>query len=718
MWELRILGATDLKQPQGYGGSALHLQPKRFALLAYLALASARGSRQRDTVLLLFWPELNEGRGRNALNQALHNLRQALGPGTLLSRGADQLTVSRGRLWCDATAFEQARLAGEHADALDLYAGDLLQGLHVPESPEFEFWLHDERQRLRSLASASALRLADEAEAGDNLPGATRWLGRLIELEPDNEEALRRLMHLLERAGDRAGALRAFKRFEHRFRRELDLELSDQTTGAMTRIRGQASVSTGRPPEVPGTSIAVLPFANLSGDPDQAYFCDGMTEALTHTLSQMPGFQVAARSSAMAFRDRAGDMGEIGRKLQVSHVLEGSVQKWAGRLRVTAQLIRVPGGFHVASLEYDREVGDVFAVQTDIARNVAIRLHGALAEAQPIEAAGTADLQAYDGYLRGRFLLRKRNPRDLERAVGILGEVVGRDPGFARAHAALGEARALQGVVYQDVLPSRACIPGATAALEEALRLDPRQAEALALLGVLKAVHQWDWYGAEEAIREALAMAPGSGAVHLCRANVLIYGGRPEQAVEAMETALRLEPFVLSFRETYCVACYLSRRYEAALERVWATLEMDPGLHVASVLLGDTLTALGRTDEALAAYDRAIRGGGRRPYVLSALGVLYASLGREREAVGTLEEMAALSGDCYVRPTYVASVYAALGDHGRALDQLELAYAERDLHLASINVEPRFDPLRAEPRYAALLETVGSLETDSRFARC
>jgi tetratricopeptide (TPR) repeat protein len=135
-------------------------------------------------------------------------------------------------------------------------------------------------------------------------------------------------------------------------------------------------------------------------------------------------------------------------------------------------------------------------------------------------------------------------------------------------------------------------------------------------------------------------------------------------------------------------------------------------------LLGDTLTALGRTDQALAAYDRAIRGGGRRPYVLSALGVLYASEGREREALGTLEEMAALSGDCYVRPTYVASVYAALGDHRRALDQLELAYAERDLHLASINVEPRFDPLRAEPRYAALLETVGSLETDSRFARC
>jgi TolB-like protein/Flp pilus assembly protein TadD len=711
MWELRLLGASDLKGLQEGEQKAVHLPPKRFALLVFLALASSRGRCQRDSLLPLFWPNADERRARNALSQSLHQLRHEMGQGTILSLGADQIAVPSDQVWCDAVAFERACLAGRHEDALDLYRGELLPGFHVGGALELGYWLDDERERLRRLASGAARLLADEAERRGDSAQASRWLERLLRFAPADENVLCRLMQVLEGTGDRAGALRAFKRYDEYLRQELDMEPSHETRALAERIRqGHGSGTVGEPGAAPGTSIAVLPFTNFSGDPDQAYFCDGMTEAITSALSRMEGFDVAARSSAFAFRDRTGDLAEIGRKLRVGHVLEGSVRRAGSRVRVTAQLIRLPDGFHVSSWEYDGDAGDVLGVQTDVARRVALELRGAVAVPPAPAGLPTRDPEAYDRYLRGRFLLRKRNPRDLERAVSLLAEAVRHDPGFAAAHSALGEAHAVQGAIFQDLLPSRVCMPRAMAALERALELDEGQAESHAALGVCRAVYEWDWAQGVELTSRACELAPSSGFAHLARATVLTYGGRLEEALEAATRAVRLEPFALSFRETLGICLYLQRRYGEALASLQGTLEMEPGLYIARVVLADTLAALGRSQEALEIYETVMESMERpSPYALSGLGRLHATLGREKEAGAVLDQMAALSRDVYVRPTYAAYVHAALGDGEGALDCLEGGLRERDLHVSCINVDPRFDTLRPHSRYRSFLDTVGSL---------
>lgn len=711
MWELRLLGASDLKGLQEGEQKAVHLPPKRFALLVFLAVASSRGRCQRDSLLPLFWPNADERRARNALSQSLHQLRREIGPGTILSLGADQLALSRDRMWCDAVAFEQTCLAGRHEEALELYRGELLPGFHVGGALELGYWLDQERERLRRLASGAARLLAEEAERHGDSAEVSRWLERLIRIGPPDEDVLRRLMQVLEGTGDRAEALRAFKRYDEYMRQELDMEPSHETRALAERIRkAHASGTAVEPGAAPRTSIAVLPFTNFSGDPDQAYFCDGMTEAITSALSRMDGFDVAARSSAFAFRDRTANLAEIGRKLRVGHVLEGSVRRAGSRVRVTAQLIRLPDGFHVSSWEYDGDAGDVLGVQTDVARRVALELRGAVAGPPAPAGLPTRDPEAYDGYLRGRFLLRKRNPQDLERAVSLLVDAVRRDPGFAEAHSALGEAHAVQGAIFQDLLPSPVCMPRAIAALERALELDEGQAESRAALGVCRALYEWDWAQGVEMTSRACALAPSSGYAHLARATVLTYGGRLEEALEAATRAVRLEPFALSFRETLGICLYLQRRYGEALASLQGTLEMEPGLYVASVVLADTLAALGRSQEALKIHETVMESMERpSPYALSGLGRLHATMGHEQEAVAVLDQLAALSRDFYVRPTYTAYVHAALGDGEGALDSLEEGLRQRDLHVSCINVDPRFDALRPHPRYRSLLDTVGSV---------
>jgi len=714
MWELRILGAGDLRQVGQGDFATVHLQPKRFALLSYLALATSRGGCGRDSLLPLFWPEVGERQARNALNQAVHGLRHSLGSAIVRSLGTDRLTLSRELFWCDAVAFEEVRTSGNHDRALELYQGDLLPGLHVPGAPEFDFWLEGVRHRLRRLAAESARQLTQEAVTAESLFTASRWLARLIEIEPTDEDALRWWMRLMERAGDRPGALRAFRQFEDRLRHELDLEPGPETISLVKSIRSRdAPALRDRPPAKGGVSIAVLPFVDWSGDPGRAYLCDGITGAVAGAIGEVPGLEVTAPSSVSGVGDRLRNLREVADRLWVSHVLEGRVQRRRDRVHVRIDLLQLPEGLRVFSREYARSVEDLFSVHAEVAKDVAVELRGVSAESERSLPSPACNSEAYDQYLRGRFLLNKRNPVDLGKAVSLLEDASRGAPEFAPAFASLGEAHAIRGAVFQDLLPSRTSIPLAIAAQEEALRIDPGQAEAHASVGVLQALYGWDWEGALEALERACLLAPRSGKVHLCRATVLLYGGRLQEALEAITTAIGLDPFVLAYREVCGTCLYLQGRYALALTTIRETLEMDPNLYVSAVTLGDTLAALSQTEEAFAAYDRAITKVGRRPYVLTALACLHARLGQTGEAEEILEALSRPFEGSYVRPTYLGQVNAALGDRDGAISCLQTACQERDIHVASINVDPRFDPLRSDPRFFSLLRMVGSIHPRS-----
>src|SRR6266705_5146192 len=261
MIRLRLLGTVDLRDSQGRELASVLRRPKLLALLGYLTVARPRGLQRRDTLVALLWPELDHAHARNALSQAVHALRQALGHAALLARGEEELGVSEEGLGCDVREFETALEAGRAEQALELYRGGLLNGLHVSGVPEFERWLDEERERLRRCACEAALLLTERETATGNQVGAARWALRLTELSPFDETAVRRLVELLDRMGDRAGAVRAYEEFERRLGRDLEVAPSSATQGLIAEIkvrRPELSEGVGVPVPKPRTVIQAL----------------------------------------------------------------------------------------------------------------------------------------------------------------------------------------------------------------------------------------------------------------------------------------------------------------------------------------------------------------------------------------------------------------------------------------------------------------------------
>lgn len=468
MIELRVLGRPDVRQLSPSAAS-LHLPAKPMALLACLAVDGSGGFTRRDHLLPLFWPELNEEHARNALSQALHRIRHVLGPGAIVSRGTEEVKVAADRLACDVVAFDGAMRRKRFAEALDLYRGPLLDGLHVPRSPGFEQWLDTERERLRRSAREAARALSTGEERAANPAGAARWLRRLLEVAPEDEEALRRLMHQLEHLGDRPGAIRAYRSFVHRLADDFGLDPAPETHALAARIADPAAAGPAAgEPRLP--SVAVLPFTNLSDDPEQEYFCHGITEELMTVLARIPGLRVSARASVFALHAAAPDPGALGRQLRVDVLVKGSVRRADDRLRVNVSLIRTADDSQLRSERYDRPAGDVFAVQEDIARSIAEALRvDLLTWARPRAGpAPTTDFEAHSLYLRALFHRRKRTTADLKKACELFEQATERDPSYAQAHAALAFTRALSGWFLFDVFAPGDAYPRATAAAASA----------------------------------------------------------------------------------------------------------------------------------------------------------------------------------------------------------------------------------------------------------
>jgi serine/threonine-protein kinase len=443
-------------------------------------------------------------------------------------------------------------------------------------------------------------------------------------------------------------------------------------------------------------SLAVLPLENLSGDPEQEYFADGMTEAIIGNLARIRALRVVSRPSVMRFKGSRKPLAEIARELKVDAVIVGSVQRARGRVKITAQLVHAAADAHLWAEEYERDLSDVLKLQSEVARAVAaeIRIQVTAEERARLARARSVDPQAHEGYLLGRYHLGKNNEQDWQQAVAHFERATRIAPDYAAAFAGLSDVWLQRGVFA--VRPFKEVEPYARAAVSRALELDDQLPEAHISLANLKQYYDWDWSGAEVEFKRALELDPGSLDGHLAYGHLLMHLGRHDEAVREGRIGAQLDPLSAQTQTALGRFLYRARRYEEALPHLKRAVDMEPRSIGANVRLGGVYVQLGRFDDALAVFEkgRALTGddrtfGGEIAYV-------YALLGRRREA---RQMISGLKAD----PVQVATVYAALGDKDEAFRRLAQAIEEHNSLLVTIKEDPPLDGLRADPRWKELL---------------
>lgn len=451
-----------------------------------------------------------------------------------------------------------------------------------------------------------------------------------------------------------------------------------------------------------GNSLAVLPFANLGSEAD-AYFADGITEDIIAAVSCCQLLRVISRTSVMQYRSTARSIPDIARELDVAFVLEGSVRRAGDRVRIVAQLIDASSDEHRWAETYDRELDDVFAIQSDVARHVAQAVHAELTAAQQarIERAPTRRLDAYDAYLRGRHLWNQRTAHAIQEGIEWLEQAIAIDPNFALAHAALAESHVVL-ALYGAAAPAQS-MPLATAAAERALQLDAGLAQALTPLAAVKLHYEWDWTGAERLFAQATAATGAYATAHHWYANLLAAGGRFDEARASLERARTLDPLSPAVLTNAGVISYHAREWDRAREELEAVIARSPTFALAHLFLGLTLDGAGRFDDAVSALRAAVQFSGSSVEARAALACALAHTG---DATGARALLDAFAAEPYVSPMQRTYVLAALGDVTAAATQLAAAVDARVPELVWIRVRPLLDPLRETAAYRAAVHRV------------
>ncbi|MBI4545973.1 MAG: tetratricopeptide repeat protein [Gemmatimonadetes bacterium] len=450
------------------------------------------------------------------------------------------------------------------------------------------------------------------------------------------------------------------------------------------------------------SSIAVLPLVNMSADAENEYFSDGMTEELLNALAQLEGLQVAARTSSFAFKGKELDVREIGRKLGVSAVLEGSVRRSGNRLRVTAQLINVEDGYHLWSETYERELADVFAVQDEISRAIvdALKLKLARVGRDDLVARSTDDVAAYDLYLKGRFHWNKRTGASMRLALEYFRQALERDPTFARAYAGQADVYAL--LSYYGHLAPRAGYEQARAAARRALELDPDVAEAHASLGLIALNYDWDWDSAEREFRRALELNPSYAIARQWYVNLLTTRGRYKEAAAQSARARALDPLDPIIASGSGTLALVQRQWDTAIAAYQHASALNPDHPGSGWLLSIPYSLAGRHEEAIAQIARADSVAGS-PITRSVYGWALARAGRTSEARKILAELESLAARAPAPAYSLALVYIGLGEKDRTLDWLERAIEQHESVGLQLSL-PDFDVLRGELRFRRIVQ--------------
>ncbi len=594
MFRLRVLGSLDLCGPNGEALLPVLAQPKRVALLCYLAIASPGSFHRRDKLVGLFWPKSDHDHARASLRRALSFLRHWLGEEVIVSRGNEEVALAPDSVWCDAVAFGEALEQAEFKRAVEFYAGPLLDGFHLKDAGELEHWLESNRQRLAGQYARALESLAEGAEVAKDHRGAVDWWMRLADHDPYNSAYLVRLTEALVAAGDPANALQHALEHERLLKEELGMEPAPEVASLAQRLREDArrgaeerSVEEGAAKEYRGAAaprrlvsrhrlsmffgvavasicvgvvgwllllkpsasepdrpmLAVLPFENL-GTPEDRYIAIGLAEEVSARLAGIRAFGVIDQRSARQVVDTEKDVGEMGDELGVDYVLAGTVLSLCSGeeqfgVRVTVRLVRVSDRTHVWGAVHDQVCDDFFKIASLVAEDAARNLNITLAEVERslLAARPTDNSLAYEYYLRARdYRSRPFSRHNLYAARDLLDEAVRLDPGFALAHAWLSLVS--MSVWWSAIHTADTVMATARTTAVEALRLDPDLPDAHLAMGVYQYVCCADYERAVEHLERTTHWSEGL----LFLGNVRKRQGRWEEALEAYERALVLEP--------------------------------------------------------------------------------------------------------------------------------------------------------------------------------
>lgn len=452
-------------------------------------------------------------------------------------------------------------------------------------------------------------------------------------------------------------------------------------------------------------SLAVLPLKNLSGDPSQEYFADGMTEAVIGRLSMIRGLRVISRTSVMNFKDTRMSVPEIAKALHVDALVEGSVIRQGGRVRITAQLIRGATDAHFWSETYDRDLGDALALESEVAQSIARRVEVTVNgdERTRLIAARPVSPDVYESFLKGQSV-KGSNQADIEKSIAYFEEAIRKDPAFAPAYIGLAEAYDNLGSVFVGGRPGDVR-PKEISAVRKALELDPELAEAHILLANIEQKH-WQWAAAEAEYRRTLELNPNSAVAHLGLANWMLCQGRTEEALSWARRARELDPLGDSGIEIGWIL-FQSHRYEVALHEYRSALAVRPDDITARWFLGFALIANGQPESAIPELEKVVSDSDRSPATIALLIRAYAHAGRRADALRLLEEMKRRKQTSYVPAAAFVNAYLGLDDKEMAFASLEQAYQEQSNILQYLKVHPFFDPLRDDPRFADLVRRVG-----------
>lgn len=454
--------------------------------------------------------------------------------------------------------------------------------------------------------------------------------------------------------------------------------------------------------------LAVLPFDNLSRDPDQEFFSDGLTEEMIAQLGKLnpQRLTVIARGSVARYKGSRLALNQIGRELRADYLVQGSVRRAADRVRITVQLIQVRDQTDLWAESYERELKDVLALQDSVARTIARQIHVALGPGSQtrLTTRPDPDPEAYEAYLKGRYYWNKRTADGMQKALGYFQQAVNEDPAYEAAYCGLADSNS--GLTWHGFVAPEEALPRAKAAALKAIEIDPQSAEAHASLGLVLH-HEWDWPAAEAEFRRALQLDPRNANAHHWYGDYLSVRGRHEEALLEAQQALELDPLNLMIGTWLGLRQYLAHRYDRAIDQARSTVELDPSFAAAHLLLGEGYVQAGLHAQGLAELKSAARLSGESPLYVAQVGVAYAAAGKRTEALELATELQTLSARRYVSPYGLAQIYGALGDRESAFQWLEKSYLDRSVWMTYLDVDPIFDTLHTDRRFQDLLRRVG-----------
>jgi TolB-like protein/DNA-binding winged helix-turn-helix (wHTH) protein/Tfp pilus assembly protein PilF len=477
-----------------------------------------------------------------------------------------------------------------------------------------------------------------------------------------------------------------------------------QSAGRM-KLRDSSNSSLAARPAKVITSIAVLPLDNLSNDPTQDYFTEGMTDELINDLAQLGGLRVTSRTSVMRYKEGTKTVPQIGRELGVDALIEGTVERVGNRVRIRVQLIDAASDRHLWARSYDHELKDVLLLQSTAAHDIATEIEGQVVELPAqLRTSNERSVQtdAYEAYLKGRFFWNKRSLPSLQQAVKYFQQAIALDPTYARAYAGLAESYAVMGYM---VSPSNEQARKGRAAARRALELDDQLPEAHTALGFIAENHDWDWQTAEKEYQRAIQLNPNYATGHQLYAECLALQGRFDEAFPEIERARQLDPLSLIIATDNGAILFFAHQYDRAIEQFRAVLEMDPNFPRAHMLI-TVYVQKGLFADALADAE----GWSEREkssWSWGSLAYIYGRSGQQAKAKFAIEQLERESGSQVVDPLSFAIAYVGIGDKEKAIAWLQKAYQWHSSSLTALKVDPTYDPLRNDPRFQALVRRIG-----------